>query len=117
MNRCPKCRAFLAEGATCGLCCVRGSCLRTAYIDGECKVHHDQTRYSLMRALERSCRRGTRVLCRADGGVIFAAQALTPVRIIPKDIPTRERWPSVLVLVDGRTEPVEWRAMDVELAA
>jgi hypothetical protein len=70
-----------------------------------------------MRALERGCHRGTRVLCRADGDVVLEGQALSPVRIVPRNIPSRERWPSVLVLVDGHNDPVEWRAMDVELAA
>jgi hypothetical protein len=117
MTQCPKCHGYLADGVICGLCCTHETCLRYQYIDGECKRHHDETRYALMRALERGCRRGTRVLCRADGGAVLAGQALTPVRIVPRDIPSRERWPSVLVLVDGHNEPVEWRAMDVELAA
>jgi hypothetical protein len=117
VNRCSKCQAPI-KGDTCPNCdCGRPGCIRQAYIDGECKRHHDETRYSLMRALERSCRRGTRVLCRANGGAVLAAQALSEVRIVPRNIPSRERWPSVLVLVDGHQDPVEWRAMDVELTA
>lgn len=112
---CSKCHVYLAD-KPCQRCCGRAHCLRSAYIDGECKLHHDETRYSLMRVLERRCHRGTRVLCRANGGTVLEGQALTHVRIVPRDIPTRERWPSVLVLVSGHIEPVEWRAMDVELA-
>ena len=115
MHRCPKCRGYLAEGQECPICCVEGYCLRVRYVEGRCKRHADEHRYSKMRELEQVCREGTRVRCLGNHEWLTGV-ALSPVRIRWKPIPSRDRWPSVIVKLDGHIDPVEWPAMDVELA-
>lgn len=97
-------------------CTERAHCLRAPYDDeGRCKKHADEHRYAMMRALERTCRRGTRVRCLANHEWMVGTAA-SSVRLVPRDgIPTRGRWPSVLVQLDGHQEPAEWPAIDVEL--
>jgi hypothetical protein len=114
--RCPKCRTVFGAGEdACPICCIAPICLRGQYDeDGRCKRHADEHRYAKMRELEHHCRRGIRVRCLANHEWL-AGTALSGVRLVPKDIPTRGRWPSVIVKLDGHHESVEWPAIDVEL--
>ncbi len=96
-------------------CAVR-HCIRPPYDpDGRCKRHADEHRYAKMRELERRCHAGTSVRCVANHEWLYGV-ACSAVRLVPRDMPTRGRWPSVLVRIHGHLEAVEWPAIDVELA-
>lgn len=113
--RCPKCQEMLS-GASCSKCdCVERDCLRGQYSDGRCKRHADQWRYARMRELERVCLKGVRVRFRV-GGEYLLGTAQSRVRIVKKDIPSRYRWPSVSVRLDGHTAIYELPAIEVEVA-
>lgn len=114
MTQCPKCHGY-AGGRECPRCCIEPVCLRGQYEEGRCKRHADEHRYAKMRELERRCHIGTRVRCVANRQWLYGT-AGSRVRLIEKGVPTRGRWPSVIVKLDGHFESVEWPAIDVELA-
>lgn len=96
--------------------CSSPNCLRPIYAEELCKRHRDEAHYARMRELERKCHKGVRVYVSTMGDEYLEGVALSGVRIVWKPIPSRDRWPSVLVQVDGHQEAVEWPAIDVELA-
>lgn len=113
--RCPKCQATLTS-AQCPSCdCVEPSCLRGQYADGRCKRHADEWRYARMRELEQVCVKGVRVRYLVNREYLTGV-AQSRVRIVEKDIPSRDRWPSVSVRLDGHTATYELPAIEVEVA-
>lgn len=115
ITRCPKCQTDRA-GARCPKCdCVVPHCLRGQYAEGRCKRHADEWRYARLRELERKCLKGVRVRYRVAGEYL-PGTAQSRVRIVEKDIPSRYRWPSVSVRLDGHTAIYELPAIDVEVA-
>ena len=111
---CPKCRGQLRDGA-CPTCCIDGHCLRAQYAGGRCKRHADEWRYARLRELERKCLKGVRVRYLVNGEWL-PGTAQSRVRIVEKDVPSRDRWPSVSVRLDGHTATYELPAIDVEVA-
>lgn len=97
--------------------CSRPACLRSPYAEGLCKRHRDEEHYARMRELERKCHPGTRVRCRAGAELYMKGTARSSVRLVARDgLPGRDRWPTVMVQLDGHNETLEWRAIDVEVA-
>lgn len=115
LQACERCHVAFA-GEKCLKChCVDGHCIRPPYADGRCKRHTDEHRYAKMRELELACMKGVRVCCLVDGERL-SGTAHSKVRLVPRPlIPTRGRWPSVLVRIDGHNELAEWPAINVEL--